>query len=104
MKKRKLRCKVEPGTWLSTFKNCSKRYNRKTNGIRQWFTTEELRIFLMKMKNICPGYDVIPVKICKSFSKHKKGMGILMDNLIKNNEGKLILGIKKWLQYVQYTK
>jgi hypothetical protein len=49
----------------------------------------------MKMKNICPGYDVIPVKICKSFSKHKKGMGILMDNLIKNNEGKLILGIKK---------
>jgi hypothetical protein len=39
--------------------------------------------FLMKMKNTCPGFDGIPVKIRKSFSKHTKGMGMLMDNLIK---------------------
>jgi hypothetical protein len=39
--------------------------------------------FLMKMKNTCPGYDGIPVKIWKNFSKHTKGMGRLMDNLIK---------------------
>jgi hypothetical protein len=36
----------------------------------------------MKMKNTCPGYDGIPVKIWKNFSKHKKGMGLLMDNKI----------------------
>jgi len=38
---------------------------------------------LMKMKNTCLGYDGIPVKIRKSFSKHTKGTGMLMDNLIK---------------------
>jgi hypothetical protein len=39
-----VRCEVEPGTWLITFKNCSKRYTRKPIGIRD-FTTEDVIFF-----------------------------------------------------------